>query len=177
MNITKEEFKQCFPRTPQRLIDKYYEPLLITLDIFQINTPKRISCFLAQVGHESLDLKYTEEIASGKAYEGRLDLGNTQPGDGVKFKGRGFIQLTGRANYKAFSDFMFIDFTASPELIETPELAWAVSGWFWMKRNLNKYADEGKFKIITKRINGGLNGYADRLKRLGECRKVFNING
>src|SRR6187401_2449209 len=93
-------------------------PYIITsLEQFQINTPIRQLCFLAQVGHESGGLFYTEELASGTAYEGRKKLGNTQPGDGVRFKGRGLIQVTGRSNYKNISDALGVDFIKSPTLL------------------------------------------------------------
>jgi putative chitinase len=150
--------------------------MMKTLQVFDIDTPQRVSFFFAQIGHESLDLLYVREIASGSAYEGRKDLGNTETGDGIRYKGRGFIQLTGRANYKSFSDFMNEDFVKNPEKVEEPANACASAGWFWtVHKKLNKLADEGKFETVTKRINGGLNGYADRLKRLGECRKALGI--
>lgn len=125
--------------------------------------------FLAQVGHESGDLRYTEELASGDAYEGRADLGNTQAGDGPRFKGRGLIQLTGRANYVAFGAARRRDFVtgANNMLLSTDaNLAVDVSCWFWTTHDLNALADGGDLKAITKKVNGGCNGLADRAENL-----------
>lgn len=131
----------------------------------QINTCLRKSAFLAQLAHESLQLVYMEELASGAAYEGRKDLGNTQVGDGKRFKGRGPIQLTGRANYQAAGNALGIDLVAKPELVATPEIGFRTSVWFWTKNKLNALADQGtleSFRQITRKINGGTNGQADR---------------
>lgn len=131
----------------------------------QINTCQRKAAFLAQLAHESGQLVYMEEIASGAAYEGRKDLGNTQPGDGKRFKGRGPIQLTGRANYRAAGQALGLDLEANPEKVATPEVGFRTSVWFWTTRSLNALADVGTleaFRQITKKINGGTNGQADR---------------
>ncbi len=140
-----------------------------------INTPKRQAAFLAQMGHESGSLRYMEELASGKAYEGRKDLGNTQPGDGARFKGRGLIQLTGRANYAAASKDLGIDFVKNPELAAKPENAAKIAAWYWQKHGLNKLADEGKFGTITRRINGGTNGAADRNSRHALAQRELGV--
>lgn len=159
-----------------------------TCDQFSINTPSRMLNFLAQVGHESGGLYYTEELASGSAYEGRKDLDNTQKGDGVKFKGRGLIQITGRANYQSVSKALGTDFIANPTLLGGKNVtkcskiqlknAAESAGWFWDSKNLNELADQidlrksidtGNnlvvFKKITRAINGGYNGLPDRLNR------------
>jgi len=123
--------------------------------------------FLAQLAHESGQLVYMEEIASGEAYEGRKDLGNTQPGDGKRFKGRGPIQLTGRANYRAAGQALGLNLEANPELVKTPSVGFRTSVWFWTTNKLNDLADKGtleSFRQITKKINGGTNGQADREK-------------
>lgn len=155
---------------------------------YDINTPARQLCFLAQVSHESGGLFYTEELASGTAYEGRKDLGNIIPGDGVKFKGRGLIQITGRTNYQALSIALGVDFINTPTLLggknihlcSPDQLKYAAlsAGWFWSKTGLNAIADQintqlpidegtnlDNFKLITRRINGGYNGLPDRLHR------------
>ena len=159
-----------------------------TCNQFQINTHARILSFLAQVGHESGGLFFTEELASGKAYEGREDLGNIHPGDGVLFKGRGLIQITGGVNYKAIHDELGIDCINTPALLGgknanvcTPEQlknATLSAGWFWNKKNLNALADKiditkpieedsnfDAFEAITRKINGGTNGLSDRVAR------------
>jgi putative chitinase len=147
-----------------------YFPLFQTkLPQYLITTPLRIAHFLAQVGHESLSLTYTEELASGDAYEGRQDLGNTEKGDGRRFKGRGFIQLTGRNNYAAYSKDSGLDLMKSGNetLISTvPVNALDVSLWFWKRQNLNKRADTDDVRGITRRVNGGYNGLEDRIKYL-----------
>jgi putative chitinase len=140
---------------------------------FGIDTVERETMFLAQVAHESGAFNYVREIASGQAYEGRKDLGNTEPGDGVRYKGRGLIQVTGKANYKSCGDALGIDLIAQPELLETPEYAARSAGWFWDSRKLNAIADKGDFLLLTKRINGGTNGYADRQAYLQRAQGVI----
>ncbi|WP_257447924.1 LysM peptidoglycan-binding domain-containing protein [Archangium lipolyticum] len=127
-----------------------------------INTPRRQAAFLAQLAHESGQFRYMEEIASGAAYEGRSDLGNTQPGDGVRFKGRGPIQLTGRANYRAAGRALGIDLENNPTRAADPDVGFRTAAWYWNNRNLNSYADAGNFDAITYRVNGGYNGKASR---------------
>jgi putative chitinase len=132
---------------------------------YKLNTPLRIAHFLAQVGHESASFNYTKELASGAAYEGRTDLGNCQKGDGVRFKGRGLIQLTGRANYKRYGAYSGLNLLkkGNEELISTvPKNAMEVSMWFWKNRKLNNFSDSDNLLAITRRVNGGYNGLADR---------------
>ena len=145
----------------------------MTMAEFEINTPARQAAFLAQIGHESGQLRYVRELASGAAYEGRKDLGNTQPGDGVRFKGRGLIQITGRANYLKCGEALGLDLIADPELLEQPINACRSAGWFWESRGLNALADAGDFLRITKRINGGTNGLADRQALYESAQQVF----
>lgn len=130
-----------------------------------ITTQPRASAFLAQVLHESAGLRFFEEIASGAAYEGRKDLGNTQRGDGRRFKGRGPIQLTGRANYRAAGKALGLPLEEKPELAAQHGVGWRIAGWYWSTRGLNGIADGysvDSFIALTKRINGGTNGLADR---------------
>ena len=146
-------------------VDAFYQPIAEVLARYQVNTPLRIAHFLAQIGHESGCLRYTKEIATGEAYEGRKDLGNDQPGDGKRFKGRGLIQLTGRSNYRDYGRVCGRDFEHrdDPELVATdPALAVDVAGWFWSRRNLNELADRDDLREITRRINGGFNGLEHR---------------
>ncbi len=143
----------------------------------QINTCRRQAAFLAQIAHESAELRYMEEIASGAAYEGRRDLGNTQPGDGKRYKGRGPIQLTGRTNYRNAGNALGINLEANPTLASSnPEIGFKVSIWFWNSRGLNALADQGtdsSFKEITRKINGGYNGLADRQKYWARAKQVL----
>lgn len=122
----------------------------------------RKAAYLAQIAHESDRFRGLTEYASGSGYEGRADLGNTEPGDGKRFKGRGGIHLTGRANYQAASDHFGVDFVANPELVAEPEWAFKVAEWFWTRGDLNALADSGSFRTMTRRINGGLTGIDDR---------------
>ena len=144
----------------------------------QIDTPLRQAHFLAQVGHESGEFRFRAEIANGEAYQGRVDLGNLQPGDGRKFKGRGLIQLTGRANYGDYGRAIGreAELLEQPELIETdPELCVDVAGWFWAKRNLNSFADADDLTTLTKRVNGGLNGIDDRRRLLMRAKALLGV--
>jgi predicted chitinase len=138
-----------------------------------IDTPKKKAAFVAQLMHESGGFRYNEEIASGAAYEGRRDLGNTQPGDGRRFKGRGFIQLTGRANYEAAGKALGLDLVNNPGLAAKDENAARVAAWYWNSRGLNQKAEAGDFNGITKSINGGYNGKADRDRLYGNAMNVL----
>jgi predicted chitinase len=134
-----------------------------------ITNRARAAAFLAQVGHESGSLRWMEEIASGEAYEGREDLGNTQPGDGRRYKGRGPIQLTGRANYRAAGKALALPLEQRPTMVARPAVGFRVAVWFWTTRDLNPLADRGDFDGITYRINGGYNGSSDRRHRHAIC--------
>lgn len=145
-----------------------------TFEWYSINTPLRAAHFLAQIVHESGGFKYREEIASGAAYEGRKDLGNTQPGDGKRYKGRGWMQLTGRANYTEAGAAFKQPFVDNPKMVA--EFPWAalISGWFWNKRKLNVLADADNFIAITKKVNGlKMNGLEDRRHWLGRAKEVL----
>lgn len=178
--INKEQLKACMPSATQANIDRFIDPINQTLQKYFINTPERMACFIAQIAHESGCLRWVKELANGEAYDvGNLavDLGNTpeDDGDGERLKGRGLIQITGTYNYKSLSKEFGIDFLANPELLEQPLYASLSAGWFWNTRKLNMLADKMDFKTITKRINGGTNGYEDRLKYLELAKKTFSI--
>lgn len=161
--ILLEDLQAICPRTKSGRLSVFVDPLNEGMAEFNINTPEREAAFLAQVAHESGGFVYVREIASGAAYEGRADLGNTESGDGERFRGRGLIQITGRANYNDCGTALGLDLLAVPELLETPRNAARSAAWFWNEHGLNELADKGEFKTITRRINGGLNGYGDRL--------------
>jgi putative chitinase len=180
MTLSKAQLKNCMPYATAQNIERFIQPLNDAMQKYGITTPERVACFLAQLAHESACLRYTKEIATGKAYDtGKLatDLGNTPEadGDGQKYKGRGLIQITGTYNYKALAKEFGVDFTSNPELLEGPVYASLSAGWFWQTRRLNELADKMDFKTITKRINGGLNGYEDRLKYFELAKKEFSI--
>ncbi len=176
MTLTNEQLKQIYPYSTETNRRKYLPYINKFAELFGVIYPEELSAFLAQTGHESGQLRYTEEIASGKAYEGRKDLGNVFRGDGVRYKGRGLIQITGRANYTKISEDTGIDFITYPQWLCEPEYTVMSAFWFWSKNNLNKYATgkETDFKTLTRRINGGLNGYADRLNLWNRAKKVLN---
>jgi putative chitinase len=150
---------------------------------YSIDTPARQAAFLAQVGHESGGLRYVRELwgptDAQERYEGRLDLGNTQPGDGERFKGHGLIQTTGRANHAKVRDRLrerfddVPDFEAEPESLMEPKWACLSAADYWDMHKLNVLADAGDFRRITKRINGGFNGYDDRLARWELARRTL----
>ena len=150
MEITVEKILQAAPQTNKLRVKSFVNVFNEWSDKFGINTPKRIVHFLAQCWHESGALKYTKELASGQAYEGRKDLGNTQKGDGIRFKGRGYMQLTGRANYKAYQDSGFCvgDLMNHPEWLEQSPGNLKSAMWFWWKNGLNQLADDCHFVII-----------------------------
>lgn len=156
-------------------LQKFFQPLSDAMAKYEINTPWRMSHFLAQLAHESGSLRYVEEIASGEAYENRKDLGNTFPGDGKRFKGRGLIQITGRHNYEDVGKALGYDFINHPEDLEKPGAASYSAAWFWHDRELNKLADVDAFERITRKINGGINGIEDRKKHLERCKQAFNL--
>lgn len=148
-----------------------------------INTPLRIAAFLAQIGHESGQLRYVRELGSDQ-YLSKYDtgtlaarLGNTpEPdGDGQRYRGRGLIQITGRSNYRQCSLGLFGDerLLASPEWLEQPQWAAESAAWFWEQNGLNELADRDQFNSITRRINGGLNGLQDRLQLWARARAVL----
>jgi len=193
MNLSAQEIAKATGSTLE-LAEKYRPYLNKYMGKYDINTPERAIAFLAQVGTESGGLKFTKEQGNdsyfGK-YEFRQDLGNTQAGDGLRFKGRGLIQLTGRANYQKMSEKVGKDLVSNPQLVEEPDLAVEVSTIFWRDRmrngiNLNQWAD--KFNLqepvdssanwdvhtnITKAINGGTNGINDRADRMNRGREIY----
>jgi len=145
------------------------------LNAYKINTPLRIVHFIAQIAHESDAFNTNEEYASGADYEGRGDLGNTQPGDGRRFKGRGLIQVTGRANYRDCGKALGVDLINNPKRLADFDLAARSAGWFWNREGLNEFADRDDVTQITRIINGGYNGLDDRKAYLSRAKRVFRI--
>jgi predicted chitinase len=178
--ILDAELQQIMPQLPKEKRDIYLPFLRTAMFNQAINTPKRAAAFLAQLAHESAELKYFEEIwgptSAQKRYEGRADLGNTEPGDGYRFRGRGPIQLTGRANYKTFGDLLGVDFVANPDLAATPEWGFLTAALFWKRKGLNELADIGHFVTITRRINGGVNGLEERERYYEVAKKALGVS-
>jgi putative chitinase len=156
--------------------DTFAAPLTAAMQEFGISTPQQQAAFLAQVAHESGSLRYTRELADGLAYEGRGDLGNTQPGDGPRYKGRGLLQITGRANYASCGSALGADLLKNPELLELPVGASRSAAWFWKSHGLNKYADTDSFGTLTKLINGGFHGMDDRIAHWLRARRALEVS-
>lgn len=176
--VTPDQLRKLAPPAKQSIIDELAgaAPLL---DAYDINTRLRWCHFVAQLAHESDSFKTTTEYASGAAYEGRRDLGNVQPGDGRRYKGRGLIQCTGRANYRSFTAWMRQRDAGCPDFEADPEAAaafpWALLSavWYWSTRGLNAFADADDVDTITRRINGGNNGLADRKAKLALAKTIW----
>jgi predicted chitinase len=173
--LSAQQLQQIMPNLKPARLAAYFPFLVGAMQEFQINTPLRAAAFIAQLAHESAELRFMEEIASGAAYEGRKDLGNTQPGDGRRYKGRGPIQLTGRANYRKFGQLLGLDLENNPTQAATPEVGFRIAGLYWQRNGLNELADQQKFITITKRINGGTNGLADREKYYDRAKRVLGV--
>lgn len=161
--ITDKVLAKIMPHLPQSKRAEYLPHLNAAMAEFGITNQLRAAAFLAQLAHESAELRYMQEIADGSAYEGRRDLGNIKPGDGKRYKGRGPIQLTGRANYHKTGAALGLPLETQPEIATRPEIAFRIAGYYWRSHGLNELADLRQFKAITKRINGGLNGLSDRV--------------
>ena len=176
MPITTQQLLQILPNAGQSA-GVFVSVLNTAMNHYQIVGLKRVAAFIAQIGHESGQLKYVKEIwgptVSQTRYEGRSDLGNTVAGDGSKYRGRGLIQITGRANYKACGEALALDLINEPELLEKPQHACMSAAWFWASRGLSTLADAGQFDKITQRINGGQNGAADRQALYAKALKVL----
>lgn len=155
----------------------WLEPIVAAMLEYNIDTPDRQAAFLAQIGHESGGLHWTTEIwgptEAQRRYEGRTDLGNVMPGDGFKFRGRGLIQITGRENFARVSEALDLDCIEYPELLSQPVNAARSAGHYWKSRGLNEIADAGDFLKITKRINGGTNGLAERTALWESAKEVL----
>lgn len=168
----------------RRRADAYAAPISRAMMAFEIVTPARIAGFLATVAVESGQLRYTLEIADGAAYEGRADLGNTTPGDGRRYRGRGLIQITGRRNVTQCSRALFGDdrLLDTPEILETPSWASTSAAWFWQSRGLNEIMDAGDFLGACALINTGqrsvpssrINGLAERLSFYSRANRALS---
>ena len=176
MPITSQQLLQIFPNAG-RQAGVFVSVLNTAMNRYGIVGTPRAAAFIAQVGHESGQLQWVREIwgptAQQAGYEGRVDLGNTVKGDGSKYRGRGLIQITGRANYSTCGEALSLDLLSKPELLELPQHAAMSAAWFWATKGLNTLADQGDFVKITRRINGGVNGLADRQALHDKALKVL----
>ena len=168
--LTDTQLSQIMRNASQRKRQLYLQPLNDAMAAYDINSLARTAAFIAQLAHESGEFNFMQELwgptAAQKRYEPPSDLarrlGNTTQGDGFRFKGRGPIQITGRANYQTYGTLLGIDLIAEPERAASPDVAFKIAGLFWQRNGLNALADAGNFQAITQRINGGQNGAADR---------------
>lgn len=183
-----EDGKLMMPEVLQRIVKceahvaaKWAEPLTRAMDVYEINSPLRQAAFVAQIAHESAAFLYVRELGSD-AYLSKYDtgklaqaLGNTPEadGDGQRYRGRGLIQITGRANYQRCGEALGLDLLIHPELLEMPDNAALSAAWFWSDRKLNQLADEGDFIKITRRINGGLNGFQERVAYYARAKAIL----
>lgn len=193
MILTEDQLKAIVPAIHQDDVDKYLPWLQTELPVYHIDTPQRIGGFLAQIALESDNFRAVKEYASGQEYEGRRDLGNTTPGDGVKFKGRGLIQITGKGNYSWCSEGLFKDnrLLINPGMLEQPQFAVESACWYWTTaKPLNAICDHPedwvhiwdhngktytKIMWMTLLVNGGENGLAERTANYERARKSLNF--
>jgi putative chitinase len=172
--MTPDELRKLMPYSAGQAAT-YAQPLTAAMTEFEIVTARRRAAFLAQVAHESGELRYVREIASGQTYEGRTDLGNVNPGDGPRYRGGGLLQRTGRANYIACGEAIGQPLEATPSLIESAPIASRAAAWYWRAKGLNALADADRFGEITRLINGGYNGLDARLRYWLEARKAERL--
>lgn len=184
--ITADQFRAIMPHVPSLKRPTYFPFLEAAMTEFEIDRPAREAAFIAQLAHESGELRFMEEIWGPTAAQRRYEppstlatkLGNTETGDGKRFKGRGPIQITGRANYKRFGDLLGLDLVADPPRAAVPDVAFRIAGLFWSRKGLNALADLAtaeSFREITRRINGGFNGLADRQRFYEVARTVLGV--
>lgn len=201
--ITKEQMHAALPEVKAADLDKFYDALVSAMEEFEIDSPKRIAAFLAQVAHESGNFRAVKENLNYKAetlskvfpkyfrdhdpeeyahqpekianlvYGNRMGNGDEASGDGFRYCGRGLIQLTGKDNYSACGEELEVDLHENPTYLETPEGAARSAAWFWWSRDLNPLADDGDIKMITKKINGGFIGLEDREKHYNHALEVL----
>jgi len=184
--LTIEQLQAIMPLLPAAKRTTYFPFLTAAVSEFGIDQPARTAAFLAQLAHESAQFKFMEEIWGPTTAQRRYEppdklattLGNTEPGDGFRFKGRGPIQVTGRANYRRFGDLLGLDLVATPGQAASPEVAFRIAALFWSKKGLNELADRvtsEAFREITRRINGGFNGLAERQRFYETAKTVLAV--
>jgi len=173
--LTVKDLLAIAAPAPTKQVEKLVAELNHTLIEFDIVSPIRQAHFLAQIAHESDRFKALEEYASGTDYEWRSDLGNVHPGDGVRFKGRGLIQITGRNNYRDCGRALGVDLIANPRRLSDPDLASRSAGWYWDKHKLNTLADRDDVEGVTRIINGGMNGFSDRVQLLAKAKRLLGV--
>ncbi len=202
--ITEDQLRECIPEASEQAISDYTPTIAAAMKEFEINTTARAAGFIAQCAHESGNFKYVKEnlnysaqgltktfpkyfnasnaesygrkpdMIANRVYANRMGNGSEDSGDGWAFRGRGFIQLTGRNNYKLCGEALGIDLQSDPTYLETPEGAARSAAWFWKKNGLNAVADTGDIVKMTKIINGGTIGLEDRKRHFDHTLAVLN---
>ncbi|MBF9219799.1 glycoside hydrolase family 19 protein [Hymenobacter ruricola] len=181
LEVTAAQLKAICPEASLANIEKHVAPLNKSMQKYEINTRLRQAHFLAQVSVESDHFRATREYASGKSYEGRADLGNTQKGDGVRFAGRGLIQITGRDVYVKYGKYIGKDLTQGENMKLVEEEPWAsdAAGYFWLiykkAKNINARADSDNVDSVSRAVNGGTNGLQERRRYTANAKKIFGL--
>lgn len=180
--LDERQFRELFPTLRAQDRALYYHPMIAACAEHDIHTPPRLAAFCAQLAHESVGLGVWREIwgptPAQARYEGRTDLGNVQPGDGYRYRGRGPIQITGRRNYRAAGQALNVPLEDDPDQALRPEVGFRVAAWYWRTRQLNTLADRDDmtaYRLITRAINGGLTGWEDRLRRWVRARAILGL--
>ena len=203
MKVTLDQLWNFYEDTDDFVLEKFVDPINKVIEEFEINTPQRLSMFLAQIGHESAGLtrlhenlnykaarltqifpKYFRDVdpneyannpekIANRVYCNRMGNGNEASGDGYRFRGRGAVQLTGRSNYVACGEDLEVDLINNPDYLETPEGAIRSAAWFWDQHDLNDWADKGDVATVSKKINGGTIGLEERKELYEEALTIF----
>ena len=172
--VTKDQLASIWECSADLIHDYEIDEMNSCLGKYEITTPPRLRHFLSQTAHESGGGRYKQELASGVAYEGRTDLGNTSPGDGPKYKGAGYIQLTGKYNYSRLSEYLSDSRVMEGVEYVAENLPFTSAGYWWEDNKLNELIDSGADVLaVTKRVNGGTNGLADRQHYYDICLRVL----
>ena len=179
--LTDAQLKAIMPNMPAARRALFLPALNRTLQTYTLHNRLRAAAFLGQLAHESGEFRYMEEIWGPTAQQLRYEppstlatrLGNTQPGDGKRFRGRGPIQITGRANYKRYGDLLGLNLVGQPELVASPGVGLSAAGMFWRTNGLNALAELQDYREITRRINGGYNGWEERLRYYELAKRVL----
>jgi len=183
LSVDQFLFVVRYPQLSEKLLqqrcEKWLPHLLAAMEKYSINTPQRVAHFIAQIAHESGRFAYVRELwgptPAQLKYEGRADLGNSEPGDGFRFRGRGLLQITGRANYRVCGDALGIPLLLNPEVLERPDVAALASAWWWQAHGLNALADSGDIVRATKKINGGTNGIDERRMLTARALQIMGV--
>lgn len=184
--LTLSQLRTIMPALSSARATTFLPFLGAAMTEFEIGTPARQAAFLAQLAHESGQLRFMEELWGPTSAQMRYEpvttlasrLGNTEPGDGRRFKGRGPIQITGRDNYRRYGGLLGLDLIADPPLAAKPDVAFRIAGLYWSRNGLNGLADEvsaDAFKRMTRVINGGFNGLVDRERFYAVARRVLDV--